>query len=292
MRPDDARHGREAKPPPLEFSGEERIENAGLGGGVHAAAGVADFQKHAAFAFQARNSPVVIVIMPEPLPMASAALSDEVHQHLLHLAGVRLDRGKIGSEVEDRARSSSKSSSVSDFDALLHQRRQIHRLDDEAALAGVGEHLPRQVGGVLAAFDDTPEHVDHGAPGRQHVFGQAGVSDDAHQEIIEVMRDSARQKADTLHLLRLTELVFPDSDFFLGHFPIGNVELDAIPRCGAVRIAGRRRAQQRRSPVTRCYCDAPPSRIASSALEIRLSERPVDRVLQEGSISEQSRHRP
>ena len=85
---------------------------------------------------------------------------------------------------------------------------QVERPADGPALAGVGEHLLAQVGGARGrparpgrGTRAAPESSAAAAP------GQAGVAEDAGQQVVEVVGHAAGQHAQRLQLLGLLEVL-------------------------------------------------------------------------------------
>ena len=76
---------------------------------------------------------------------------------------------------------------------IAHQRRAVHGLDDELALARIGEQLASEIGGALAGADDVLEHALDLRVGRDHLEHQAGVAEDACQQVIEIVGHAAGQ---------------------------------------------------------------------------------------------------
>jgi len=69
------------------------------------------------------------------------------------------------------------------------------------------EQLPRQIGRTLPAFL-TSSRSAWTVARREPFEGEARVTEDDREEVVEVMRDAAREAADGVHLLGLTELPF------------------------------------------------------------------------------------
>ena len=87
----------------------------------------------------------------------------------------------------------------------LTMARQIEGLDAEPAPAGVGQHLAAQAGGTPARHVDLlQEGADRGL-GRHVLTGQLRVTLDYREQVVEVVRDAARQHGQALQLLRLVQ---------------------------------------------------------------------------------------
>ena len=112
MAAKDAEHRGEAEAATGELGGEERVEDAGLGHGLEAAAGVTDREAHVATGAQvlaeigAREQGAVGhehrgLHGDEPGLLAErvAGVGDQVHHHLTDLRRVALDVRQVGREV-------------------------------------------------------------------------------------------------------------------------------------------------------------------------------------------------
>ena len=59
------------------------------------------------------------------------------------------------------------------------------------------------MGRLLAGLEDGVQEIGGGVVGGKQLLGQAGVADDADQQVIEIVGDTARQQAEAFELLRL-----------------------------------------------------------------------------------------
>ena len=82
------------------------------------------------------------------------------------------------------------------------------------------EQLPRQPGAALDRLLDLGRFVARRIVGRQLHQQQVGRAHDAHQDVVEVVRDAAGEPADRFELLRLAQL-------FLERAPLGDVADEA-----------------------------------------------------------------
>ena len=73
-------------------------------------------------------------------------------------------------------------------------------------LPAEGQELPRQIRRALAGAQDLRQVVAHRVPRLETGAEHLAVAEDDRQEIVEVVRDPARELADGLHLLSLAEL--------------------------------------------------------------------------------------
>ena len=136
-----------------------------------------------------------------------AGVDGQVHQHLLDLAGIGLDRARFadGADVE--------------LEILADQAPQhaIHLADDRVQIddARLDDLAPREEqqlagegGGALAGALDLLECRPVRMVGRDLAENDVGVALDDGQQVVEVVGDAAGEAADRLHLLRLQELLF------------------------------------------------------------------------------------
>ena len=108
MATHDAERRRQSESPPREFRGEERVEDLGLRLGVHAAAGILDFDKRidagGQFAWNVGRAEIGRDGLEDSGADADRALvafqcvgrvEDQIHDHLANLRGVPLDRSRV-----------------------------------------------------------------------------------------------------------------------------------------------------------------------------------------------------
>jgi hypothetical protein len=212
----DAVDGREAEPRALAdgLRREERLEDAGDRRLVHAGARV----RHAQHGVVAGGEHAVgqrLVGLEARLADGEldrsaaghrvARVHDEVHDHLLDLPGIGADRDRLGRRrhgerdvLADQA-----------TQHLLEVPREIADVDDlrpEHLLPAEREELAREGRRAVDARLDLAEVLARGI-----VLGQIEAHELAGgllrlQEVVEVVRDAAREPADRLHALRLVQL--------------------------------------------------------------------------------------
>ena len=160
MGADNPEHRGQAEPAPDEFRREEWIKDPGLDLRVHAAAGVGHLDIHKA-ARSGRHDRAVaaqirfIALHDTGRDVDGAVafrdrlrgIDDEIHDHLPQLRRVGFNQGdgfvEMAAELDllrDR-----------DLDQMRHlsnQAGETERFRDEPAFAGVGKHLPAQLGGA------------------------------------------------------------------------------------------------------------------------------------------------
>ena len=224
--------------------GEERVEDAAARGFVHPVAGVGDRDPHVAAAgwgadderevgtdvdgFNADGERAAVE------PHGVGGVGPEVEQYLVNLRGVAEDVRAVGCEV------------VFDRDVGGEGRAQEAAgfLDDEAdvdrrvaaagGLATEREDLFDQFAGAQAGVAGLGQ-----AGARRMVFGHGiggefVVTDDAGEEVVEIVRDAAGECPEGLHLLGLKQLAFEFAASFVAFVAGGDVLNRAVDRHGPV----------------------------------------------------------
>ena len=189
---------------------------AQLGG--HAAAGVADFEEHVValgqVAREVRVREIAAVRTHEAggegddaaaVADGLGGVDDEVHHDLPELRGVGQDGRQAGAEIELQ-HGLLADGDLQEVRGVLHEQGEVEGLDNEAALAGVGEHLAAEVGGAEGGLFNLLERMLDGRTRREVHAREACVAQDAGEEIIEVVRDAPCKHAQALELLRLLQL--------------------------------------------------------------------------------------
>ena len=141
-----------------------------------------------------------------------ARVDGEIEQHLLHHAGISLHQGRLRKVIQLQR------------DVLAENARQHfgHVRDDfiqvEAArlhdlAAAESEQLARQGGGAFGGLGHLLGRAggDTGEGAAGHEERSMAMNDG--ENIVEIMSDAARELADGLHFLRLTQLIL---EAFLG----------------------------------------------------------------------------
>ena len=211
---DDAIHHREPQPRPLPLGlgREEWLEDPEPGLVIHADAGVGQRQDQAG-ARQDTSDPSHRVLVedsvqgrddePSAVRHGVARVHSQVHQHLLDLAGIHFDTpGGARHRVDLDVLADQPSEHRHDV-ADHHVKVDHHRL--EHLPAAESQELPRQGGRAVRGGLDEPEVVSPRVAGRQVGQGELAPPDDHGQQVIEVVRDAARQPAQGFHLLGLAE---------------------------------------------------------------------------------------
>ena len=134
-----------------------------------------------------------------------ARIDGEVHDHLLELVQVRLDRPDVAAVTD------------LELDRLAEQPGEQHgdvgerlveldHLRPKRLPPRERQELPHQAGGAVGVLLDVHDVLE-GRIGRPVVGEeQVGEADDGGQHVVEVVRDAAGELADRLHLLALREL--------------------------------------------------------------------------------------
>ena len=100
----------------------------------------------------------------------------------------------------------SPSSRRSSSDSSVSVSASASTLRLQRLLAREGEQLAHQAGGAHRVLPHLVDLGEGGIAGRVAHQQQIAIADDRLQQIVEVVRDAARELADRLHLLRLREL--------------------------------------------------------------------------------------
>jgi hypothetical protein len=99
---------------------------------------------------------------------------------------------------------------------LAHLCAQLEALHVHRSAAREDQELLRQRRRALAAIDDLLEIRARGVAFSEIVVGELGVPEDAREQVVEVVRDAARQHAEALELAGVAQLSF-------GADPLGHV---------------------------------------------------------------------
>ena len=221
----------------LRLRREERLERTLADVVVHADAEVADGQADVAPRLQVdvvgRVGLVDDVVRRLDDQAAAvghrvARIDREIDEHLLELAGIGLD----GPEVHAETSLEHHPLAERPMEQVLEPGNDVVEvehlgLDDFAAAED--EQLPRELRSALRRLRGSPRRprASSGLLG-QRVGGELGVVDDDPEQVVEVVRDTARKLADALEATRLVELLGQRS-LTLGLGAIADV---AHGRCG------------------------------------------------------------
>ena len=238
-------HRRKPQAPAHHLRGEEGIEDLASGVLVHPAPVVRYLQRDAGALGEFRIVPAGLLAAhfadcgrdPDGAHFLAGglrAVDRQIHDQLLHLAGVGID-GRHALLQRQAQFDAPRNRAFEQGDHAADQLRQVHRLDDEAAFAGVGQQLHGQIGGPFGALDDGLDEGLNAIIGGQVFAQQARVSQHAGQDVIEIVRDPAGQKADAFQALRVPEL-------FVEPFALGDVaaQLEVAANLAVGGAEGRR----------------------------------------------------
>ena len=300
MPADDAQHRREPEPAAGELGGEKGIEQLGSGRLVHSAPGVAhdqfDEPPRRRRAVHATAHRVQLQFVGDrrdrhrsgPVADRLARVDDEVHQHLPQLAVVAGDRREPRGQVQVELH-------------LLRQREpeQLGGLDDEGvevdrpeqepALAGVREQLPRQPAGLGDPADDGGQVVARRVAGGQRRNGQFGVPEYPGEQVVEVVGHAAGQNAERLQALRVLHLPLDGRPLLLRPAPLGQVDPDGLELAPAV--GGGDEPGRPPVPPARAVQPADQAGRARRGPRVPLGDRQVGDRFGPGHVGDELRHR-
>ena len=104
-----------------------------------------------------------------------------------------------------------------------HARCRSSGSTTNCALAGVGEHLLREVRGPARRLLDLTQVLHDRGFRRQAQPGQVGVAEHRHQDVVEVVGDAAGEHAEALELLGVQDLLLEAPPLVLGDFALGDI---------------------------------------------------------------------
>jgi hypothetical protein len=146
-------------------------------------------------------------------------IDDEVHEDLLELGGVGECWGEVwlqsvfeGYFLTD--------GELEELHIFFYELADVEFPESEFGFAGVGEQLAAEVGSVFSGVVDFLEGGVGWAIGGEVEFGEADISDDGSEEVIEVVGDTAGEEAEAFEFLGFLELAV---QFATGFFRLGAV---------------------------------------------------------------------
>ena len=90
---------------------------------------------------------------------------------------------------------------VEDLGGVADCVGEVELLDEEAAAAGIGEHLAGEVRGAFGGILDFADESELRVAGGQQLGEEAGIAEHAGEDVVEVMRDAAGENAEALEFL-------------------------------------------------------------------------------------------
>jgi hypothetical protein len=140
-----------------------------------------------------------------PVRHGVARVHHEVHHHLFELPLVGPDEAQGGLVVEGQAHPLSHET-VQEVGDVGQDGAQVESLGEHALLAGECEELSHEAGRAIHVLADLDEIRVLRVARVMAQQEQVRMAGDGSQEVVEVVRDAARELAKGLHLLALDEL--------------------------------------------------------------------------------------
>jgi hypothetical protein len=129
---------------------------------------------------------------PPAIGYRFAAIDHQIHEQLLHLSCVRFYRRKIFRQIQTQLHTAG-NRGLNERDRFSHVCGEINTLQNELASARICEHLLRERGRFLTRCKDFLHgHSSWRIRGEQ-IQRKAGVTDNADQQVVKIVRDTARQ---------------------------------------------------------------------------------------------------
>ena len=91
---------------------------------------------------------------------------------------------------------------------LPHFAGEVQGFDEEAAAAGVGQHLRGELGHDLAGRDQVAGGPGFAGVGAEAILKQAGIAQHAGEQIVEIVSDAAGEHTEALEALVLLDVRF------------------------------------------------------------------------------------
>ncbi|OQA75948.1 MAG: hypothetical protein BWY31_04669 [Lentisphaerae bacterium ADurb.Bin242] len=129
---------------------------------------------------------------------------EKIEQHLIHLTAVHVHMPEVFFRV--MADGYFFSGSSEHFRAAGGEFAKVGRPDFVLAATGKAQKLPCQIGAFLDIFFHVLEAFMEGVPLIDMHEHQGNISEDAHQQIVEIVGNAAGQRPDGLQLLRAQKL--------------------------------------------------------------------------------------
>ena len=169
--------------------------------------------------------PVRTVTVPWLVPDGLGGVHDQVHDHLAHLAGIRVDERSFVAAlvIQDDLLGDRDPEQVPHSG---HQLVQVQQFGSVHSPAGVDQHLVGQLRRSLRGQLDLLDRFPVGSVRLDVHQRQIGVPEDDHQEVVEVVGDPPGQDPKALESLRVLHAEFELAPFLLGALAITDVRGD------------------------------------------------------------------
>src|SRR5581483_5673862 len=128
------------------------------------------------------------------------AIENQVHHELVELTCIAIDTRKVILQMQPHAGSAWHGSLDQAIDVSDHLR-DVKVARQGGALASVRQELPCELGSTFAGAHHVFDQPAHGIGFRHSLQRQAGISNDADEQIIEIVCDSTRNQPEALQRL-------------------------------------------------------------------------------------------
>ena len=145
---------------------------------------------------------------PPALRHRIARIDHQIHNHLLDLSGIRLDRAGRGVEFRTEFDDIFTDETPQHAVHIGDQRIEIQHFRRDKLTAAERQQLTSQPGCPVCRFLNLLHIFPHSIGGSQPAKQQLAVPSNHGQEVIEVVRDPAGQSPDGFHFLSLAQLGF------------------------------------------------------------------------------------
>ena len=204
----------------LLFGGEERLEDAIAGFRVHADAGIGDGKDGIGTGDDVGIEAAVGIVEDghfgfngeaTAVGHGVACVEAEVHENLLDLGGVGLDRLKMGGGefhfdvfVDDL---------VEETGEAVEGSIQIDGAGLKGLAASEGEKFARKRSGAVGLLADMGKALSDDRLGTALFVAEFGPAEDCADDVIEIVSDATGELTDALEFLRLKQLAFEKAEF-------------------------------------------------------------------------------
>ena len=197
------------------LGGEKRFEDVGESCGIHAMAGIGDFEHGV---MSGSNIQIAALLggeleigsfhgQPTALGHGVTGVDGKVHQNLFHLARVGLHRHERGVNAGDPLNVLTNHPGQH-FLYIADRFIQVEHCRLQDLFAAEGEQLLSERGGAIGSALDLLDAVAGLVVETRGSQQQLAMSHDDAEDVVEVVGDTARQAPDGFHLLSVSELGF------------------------------------------------------------------------------------